>query len=73
MADGDLHGYFTPPRIGDTVSVTQFDGDTPEDFEVIAVTIKYDEGSISLGLGDYEKNIFTSLRQETNAINRTMT
>jgi hypothetical protein len=73
MADGDLHGYFTPPRIGDTVSVTQFDGDIPEDFEVIAVTIKYDEGSISLGLGDYEKNIFTSLRQETNAINRTMT
>jgi len=63
----------TPPRVGDTVSIVEYSGATPVDYEIISVTIKYDEGRVFLELGDYEKNVFTSLMQETNAINKTLT
>ena len=62
-----------PIAVGDRISVTTFSGETPIEYEVVAVTIKHDEGRISLELGDYEKNVFTSLEQKTNALNRTLT
>lgn len=64
-------GITTPPMVGDTLEITMFDGESSENFEVVSVTIRYDEGLVALELGDYEKNVFTSLKQETNAINRT--
>ena len=63
----------TPPVLGDTIDIVPFSGDTPIPYEIVMITIKYDEGRISLELGDYEKNVFTSLEQKTNALNRTLT
>jgi hypothetical protein len=63
----------TPPRVGDTVEIIEYSGADAQNFEVVGLTIKYDEGKILLELGDYEKNIFTSLQQSTNGVNRTLT
>jgi hypothetical protein len=63
----------TPPRVGDTVEIIEYSGADAQNFEIVGLTIKYDEGKILLELGDYEKNIFTSLQQSTNAVNRTLT
>ena len=63
----------TSPRVGDSVAVVEYSGATAENYEIVSVTIKCDEGVISLELGDYEKNVFTSLQQATNAINKTLT
>jgi hypothetical protein len=66
-------GRTRPIRIGDSISFTKFDGDTPEVYEVVSVVTKLDEGRILLELGDFEKNVYTSLEKQTNAINRTLT
>jgi hypothetical protein len=60
-------------RAGDRISFTKFTGATPDEYEVAAVTIKCDEGTINLELGDFEKNPYTSLMDKTNAVNRTLT
>jgi hypothetical protein len=72
---GEFHGspQTSRPRpvvVGDRISITTFDGDTPEEYEVVGVTIKCDEGRILLDLGDFEKNVFTTMMQSTNAVNR---
>jgi hypothetical protein len=61
-----------PVAVGDRISITTFSGETPIEYEVVSVTIKHDEGRISLELGDFEKNVFTSLEQKTNGLNRTL-
>jgi len=61
-----------PIAVGDRISITTFTGETPIEYEVIEVTINHDEQRILLQLGDYEKNVFTSLEQSTNAVNRTL-
>ena len=75
---GEFHGsaqsnISRPIEVGDWISTTEFTGDTPVEYEVVEVTIKPDEGRMLLQLGDYEKNVFTSLQQNTNALNRTLT
>ena len=62
-----------PPRTSDRVSFTEYTGATPVEFQIVAVTIDNDRMTVKLDLGDFEKNLFTSLQQSTNAINRTLT
>lgn len=62
-----------PPRVGDRVAIVDSYGATPEEWEIMSVTIKYDEGMVELILGDYEMNPITSMIKQTNAINRTLT
>jgi len=59
--------------IGDNVSIAGFDGETPEEHEVVETTIIANEGRMMIVLGDYEKNAFTSLLISTNSINKTIT
>jgi hypothetical protein len=75
---GEFHGSAQsniprPIEVGDWISTTEFTAATPVEYEVVEVTIKPDEGRMLLQLGDYEKNVFTSLQQNTNALNRTLT
>jgi len=62
-----------PPRPADRVSFTEYTGGTPVEYQIVAVTIDHDKMTVSLELGDFEKNVFTSLQQSTNAVNRTLT
>lgn len=62
----------TVPVLGDTLAVTKFVGGTISYMEVCGVMINYDEGTISLTLGDYEKNLFASIKQKTSALNKTL-
>ena len=62
-----------PPRTSDRVSFTEYDGADPVEYQIVAVTIDYDRMTVLLELGDFEKNVFTSLQQSTNAMNRTLT
>jgi hypothetical protein len=75
---GEFHGsaqsnISRPIEVGDRISTTKFTGDTPEEYEVVEVTIKPDEGRLFLQLGDFEKNVFTSLQQDTTGLNQTLT
>jgi hypothetical protein len=75
---GEFHGSAQsniprPIEVGDWISTTEFTASTPVEYEVVEVTIKLDEGRMLLQLGDFEKNVFTSLQQNTNALNRTLT
>jgi hypothetical protein len=63
----------TIPRVGDKIEVTDHVGATPEEWEVMSVTIKYDEGIVDLVLGDHEMNPITSMIRQTSGINRTVT
>lgn len=63
----------TPPRVGDNIEIVDSYGATPVVWEVMSVTIKYDQGIIELILGDYEMNPITSMIKQTNGINRTLT
>ena len=63
----------TPPRVGDRIAIVDSYGATPEEWEVMSVTIRYDEGMVDLVLGDYEMNPITSMIKQTNAIQRTVT
>jgi len=63
----------TPPRVGDNIEIVDSYGATPVLWEVMSVTIKYDQGMIELILGDYEMNPITSMIKQTNGINRTLT
>ena len=63
----------TIPRAGDRVSFTEYIGATPIEYQIVSVTTKLDGGTISLELGDFEKNVFTTLQQSTNAVNNTLT
>jgi len=75
----EIHNYgtqisrSTPPRIGDKVSIINFTGATPVDYEIVALTIKPDEGIIQLELGDFERNVFTTLNENTTALHNTIT
>ena len=62
-----------PPRTSDRVSFTEYDGADPVEYQIVVVTIDYDRMTVLLELGDFEKNVFTSLLQSTNAVNRTLT
>jgi hypothetical protein len=62
-----------PPRSSDRLNFTEYTGATPDDYQVVAVTIDCDRMTVTLELGDFEKNVFTSLQQSTNAVNRTLT
>ena len=75
---GVFHGsaessHTRPVAIGDRISITQFSGDTPIEYEVVEVTIAPDSGTITYQLGDFEKNPYTSLMMDTNALNKTLT
>jgi hypothetical protein len=61
-----------PPRPTDRLSFTEYTGATPEEFQIVSVTIDHDQMTVTLELGDFEKNVYTSLQQSTNAINRTL-
>jgi len=63
----------TVPKVGDTVAVVKYSGATPENYQIVSVTVSYDEGRIILGLGDYEKDVFLSLKQKSSAIKRVTT
>jgi hypothetical protein len=69
----DTYSVATPIMIGDRISTTEYEGATPVEWQVVGVETIFDEGRMKLELGDYEKNIFTSLERKTNALNRTMT
>jgi hypothetical protein len=69
----ETKSFATPIVAGDHLTVTEFSGATPEDWQVVSVETIYDEGRMKLELGDFEKNVFTSLERKTNALNRTMT
>lgn len=71
--DSDFPSYSTPISVGDRISITEYSGATPEEFQVVSVKTVYDEGRMFLELGDYEKNPYSSLEQKTNALNRTLT
>ena len=63
-----------PIMIGDSITITNFDGDTPSDpYEVVETTIICNEGRMMLQLGDFEKNAYTTLMNNTNALNNTLT
>ena len=62
-----------PPRAGDRISFTEYTGGTPTEIQIVTLTIDYDNQKITFELGDYEKNVFTSLKQSTNAVNSTLT
>jgi PKD repeat protein len=66
-------GVFVPPTAGDRVSFTEYTGATPEEFQIVSVSINHDTQMVNLEMGDFEKNVFTSLGQSTNAINKTLT
>lgn len=70
---GQQASVSTPVRVADRISVTEYDGATPEEFQIVSVTHDYDRGTVLLELGDFEKNPYTSLEQKTNAVNRTLT
>ncbi|CAK0771217.1 hypothetical protein CCP3SC15_420013 [Gammaproteobacteria bacterium] len=61
------------PRVGDRLLIVNSTGATPEDWQIVGVTIKPDEGRTSLELGDFEKNTFTSLTRSTAGLNFTIT
>ena len=63
----------SPPRVGDRVTINSFNEGVPAEFEVVSVTINTDEGRVLLELGDFEKNIFTDLHENTSGLNRTLT
>lgn len=63
----------TMPRLGDMIGVVETIGATPVDYQIVAMTVKYDEGRIEFQLGDYEKNIFKSLQNKTSGLNQTLT
>jgi hypothetical protein len=69
----ETNSVATPIMVGDRISITESLGATPDEWEVVGVETIFDEGRMKLELGDYEKNIFTSLERKTNALNRTMT
>jgi len=63
-----------PIMIGDSITITNFDGDTPsKPYEVVETTIICNEGRMKMQLGDFEKNAYTTLMSNTNAINNTLT
>lgn len=62
-----------PIRVGDRISITQYDAETPIEYQVLEVDYNYDQGTITLQLGDYEKNPFTDIITSTSAINKTLT
>ena len=63
-----------PIMIGDSITITNFDGDTPSDpYEVVETTIICNEGRMKMQLGDFEKNAYTTLMSNTNSINNTLT
>jgi len=62
-----------PPRPSDRLNFTEYTGATPTEYQIVAVTIDCDRMTVTLELGDFEKNVFTSLQQSTNAVNRTLT
>ena len=63
----------TMPRLGDVVGIIETTGATPVDYQIVGININYDEGKVELQLGDYEKNIFTSLQGKTSGLNQTIT
>ena len=65
----------TAPRLGDMIGIVESGAATgaTTDYQIVATTIKYDEGRIELQLGDYEKNVFTSLQKQTAGLNQTLT
>lgn len=63
----------TQLRVGDRLSFTEYSGATPETYQIVSLTIIYDEGRVVFSLGDFEKNVFTSLDRKTSALNRTLT
>lgn len=62
-----------PIRIGDRISITPFSGDNPVEYQVIEIDYNYDQATLTLTLGDYEKNMFTDILTTTSAINKTLT
>lgn len=63
----------TPIHVSDRLSFTEYTGATPVEYQVVSVKTIFDQGKVELELGDFEKNVFTSLEQKTNAVNRTLT
>jgi hypothetical protein len=62
-----------PPRTSDRVEFTEYTGASAVEYQIVSVTIDCDRMTVTLELGDFEKNVFTSLQQSTNAVNRTLT
>lgn len=63
----------TLPRVGDRIAIADSADATPIEWEVMSVTVRYDEGVVDLVLGDFEMNPITSMLKQTNAINRPLT
>jgi len=61
-----------PPRPCDRLSFTEYTGATAVEYQTVGITIDMDSQIISYELGDYEKNVFTSLKQNTSGINNTL-
>jgi hypothetical protein len=57
-------------QAADRISFTKFSGESAVEYETVAITIICDEGRILLNLGDFEKNPYTTMITDTNAINR---
>jgi hypothetical protein len=62
-----------PPRVGDRITIQKNTGDSPVEWQVVAVEWNFDQGQITLTLGDFEKNVFTLLQNETQGFNWTIT
>jgi hypothetical protein len=63
----------TPLRTADRISTTEYTGATPEEIQVVETTLICDEGRMLLNLGDFERNVFTTMQSKTAAINRPLT
>jgi len=63
----------TPPRVGDNIEIVDSYGATPVLWEVMSVTIKYDQGMIDLVLGDFEQNPVTSMIKSVAGFQRPVT
>lgn len=62
-----------PPRVGDRITIQKNTGDSPVEWQVVAVEWNFDQGQITLTLGDFEKNVFNLLQNETKGFNWTIT
>ena len=64
--------YCCPPKTGQGISVTLYSGGTPTLIQVMEVDLDMDKNNVKLILGNYLKNVYTSLIQQTNGFNQTI-
>jgi hypothetical protein len=62
-----------PPQVGDRIYVQKNTNGPLFEWQVVAVEWNFDQGQIILTLGDFEKNVFNLLQNETQGFNWTIT